>query len=195
MEDKQIRAAPEQKKEHGNEPSSDKDIKQKETQPGVLQELLYLIIKIAAVCLAFVLIFTFMFGVYRNSDLSMNPAVKDGDLVFFYRYDKNYVKDDVLVLKYQGEYETRRVIAVAGDEVDIKDGGLYINGSLQQESGIYQTTDRYEEGIDFPVTVDQGQVFVLGDSRRNATDSRIYGCVDINSTLGKVMTIVRRRGI
>lgn len=195
MVEKQIRAAPEQQNEHGSEPASDKDTKQKETQPGVLQELLYLVIKIAAVCLAFVLLFTFMFGVYRTSDISMHPAVKDGDLVFFYRYDKNYVNGDVLVLKYQGEYESRRVIAVAGDEVDIKDGGLYINGSLQQESTVYETTDRYTEGIDFPVTVGQGQVFVLGDSRRNATDSRIYGCVDISSTLGKVMTIVRRRGI
>ena len=73
--------------------------------------------------------------------------------------------------------------------------GLLINGSLQQEQEIYQKTERYQEGGEFPLTVPEGQVFVLGDSRSGATDSRIYGSVEIEDTLGKVMTVIRRRSI
>lgn len=55
------------------------------TQPSLLQDIIKLLIKIAAIALAFVLLFSFVFGAYRYNDLSMSPAVKDGDLVITYR--------------------------------------------------------------------------------------------------------------
>ena len=163
---------------------------------SVWKDLLYLLIKIGVICLAFVLLFTFLFGLVRYQEPSMAPAIKDGDLVVFYRYTASgYLPQDAIALEYDGEKQVRRVVATAGDTVDISEDGLLINGSLQQESGIYQRTERYQEGVDFPLTVPEGQVFVLGDSRAGATDSRIYGCVATKNTLGKVMTVVRRRGI
>ena len=86
-------------------------------------------------------------------------------------------------------------MAVEGDTVDISEDGLIINGSLQQEDNIYEDTQRYEEGIDFPITLQEDEIFLLGDSRENATDSRIFGPVKTNETLGKVIMILRRRGI
>jgi signal peptidase I len=77
--------------------------------------------------------------------------------------------------------------------VDITERGLMINGSYQQEPGIYEETPRYEQGADFPITLGASQVFVLGDSRGSATDSRIYGAVDTSNTLGTVIAVVRRR--
>lgn len=56
-----------------------------ETQPSLLQDVIKLLIKIAAIALAFVLVFSFVFGAYRYNDLSMSPAVKDGDLIISYR--------------------------------------------------------------------------------------------------------------
>jgi len=162
---------------------------------GVLEELLFLIFKIAALAAAFLLAFTLVFGVFRYDDDSMKPAVKGGDLVLFYRLDKRYVKSDTLVLEYQGKKQVRRIVAVAGDEVDITDEGLMVNGSLQEEPDIYETTKRFDTGVNFPLTVGQGQVFVLGDAREASSDSRVYGCVNVKDTMGKVMTIVRRRGI
>ena len=95
----------------------------------------------------------------------MRPAVKDGDLVIFYRLDKEYVASDVVILKQGGETQVRRVIAVEGDTVDINENGLMVNGAIQQETEIYGTTDRYAEGVAFPLTVGEGQVFLLGDGR------------------------------
>lgn len=164
-------------------------------EPTLAKDVLHLFIKIIGIFVILLLIFTFLFGIFRYGDISMEPGVKDGDLVLFYRLDKNYVPSDCLVLEYQGKRQVRRVAAVAGDVVDITQDGLVVNGALRQEEQIYQDTYQYTEGIDFPVTVEEGQVFVLGDNRKRATDSRIYGAVEIEDTLGKVMTIIRRRGI
>lgn len=71
--------------------------------------------------------------------------------------------------------------------------GLLVNGSPQQEPGIYEETKRYAEGMDFPVTLRDEEIFVLGDAREDATDSRVYGIVQADDTLGKVMLVIRRR--
>lgn len=163
--------------------------------PSLLQEFAALILKIAIVGLVLVVLFTFVFGMHRNLDPAMAPAIKDGDLVIFYRLDKDYVFGDTLLLTYEGKPQVRRVVAVAGDTVDIADGHLIINGAIQQEFNIYTPTDRYENNVAFPLTLDQGQVFVLADNRENATDGRVYGPVNTKDTLGKVMALLRRRGI
>lgn len=160
------------------------------------KDLLFFLAKVASIVLAFILMFTLVFGITRIQEPSMNPSIKDGDMVVFHRYKgSGYQPQDVIVLKINGQTQTRRVIAVAGDTVDITEDGLVVNGALQQEPGIYNETERYADGVEFPLTVPEGQVFVLGDSRAGATDSRIYGTVRIKDTLGKVMTVIRRRNI
>jgi len=162
----------------------------------VWKEFLFLTIKVTVILLAFVLLFTFLFGIERYSEPSMAPAIKDGDLAIYYRYTKvGFLPQDTIMLEHNGQKHARRVIATAGDIVDITERGVYINGSLQQETEIYQRTERYEEGIVFPMTVPDGHVFVLGDSRVGATDSRVYGSVDIDEILGKVIAVIRRRSI
>ena len=171
----------------------EKSTKYSHSPPTVLQELAGLGFKIAIIVLTLILTFTFVFGFHRNTDPDMTPMIKAGDLVMYYRLDKNYSIGDLLVLEFDGELQVRRVIAKAGDLVDIDERGLKINEAWQQELEIYQETWRYEEGIDFPVTVGPGQVFVLGDERESATDSRMYGAVDVENTRGTVVTVIRRR--
>ena len=173
-------------------------LEKKRTMAGrpLWKDLLFLLIKIAAIVLAVLLLFTFLFGITQYQDQSMAPAIKDGDLVLFYRHAKNeYQHQDAVVLKKGGQLQVRRVVAKAGDTVDITEGGLVVNGALQYEPDIYQKTERYQEGIDFPLTVPEGHVFLLGDGREGAMDSRIYGSVSTKDTMGKVMTIIRRRGV
>ena len=163
-------------------------------KPSVLEDLLFLLFKIALIALVLTLLFTFIFGIVRYHEPSMSPAVKDGDLVLFHRYTQSgYQPRDVIVIEKEGQKQVRRVVALAGDTVDITKDGLIINGARQQEPAIYQKTERYQEGVDFPLIVPEGRVFVLSDDREGATDSRIYGPVDIKDTKGKVMTIIRRR--
>lgn len=159
------------------------------------RDIIYLIAKILIIVLIAVLLFTMVFGLFYNLDQSMVPALQDGDLVMFYRFDRNYVAQDTIVVSYDGKNQVRRAVAVAGDTVDIKDEGVYINGALQMERNIFTPTNRYVDGIDFPVTVGEGQVFVLGDDRENSIDSRMYGPINNDDTLGKVMMVLRRRGI
>jgi len=169
---------------------------QQTQQSPVLKDLLFLLVKVASITLTIILLFTFLFGIERYQEPSMDPAITDGDLVLFYRCNKNgFLPQDVIVLEYDGQRQARRVVATAGDTVDIGEDSLVINGAPQQEPEIYQKTQQYQDGVSFPLTVPEGQVFVLGDSRIGATDSRIYGCVKREDILGKVMTVVRRRGI
>jgi len=164
-------------------------------RPSVGRELGALALKIALITLVAGLLFSFVYGFQRNLEPGMDPAVKDGDLALFYRLDKSYAIGDLLLFTYRGESQIRRIVARAGDVVDITDSGLVVNGALQQEPNIYQKTQRYEDGIAFPVTVGAGQVFVLGDARENATDSRVYGPVTLKDTAGTVITTIRRRNL
>lgn len=163
------------------------------SKPSLWKDLLFLFTRIAVIVFVVVLLLTFIYGLHRNTDPDMTPMVKDGDLVMFYRLDKDYAIGDLLVLSFQGERQVRRVVARAGDTVDFIEARLVINGALQQERGIYQETHRYENGVEFPLTLGEGQVFVLGDARDNATDSRVYGAVDTADTLGTVITVIRWR--
>lgn len=161
---------------------------------GVLREFVMLLVKISASVLVFVLVFTFLYGITRYQEPHMAPAVKDGDLVIYYRYAKHaYRHRDLVVVDTKGGKDVRRIVAQAGDTVDITSDGLIVNGALQQEPEISSPTYRFQEGVDFPLTVAKGEVFVLADERNGALDSRIYGAVSLESLSGKVMTIVRRR--
>ncbi len=162
--------------------------------PPLWMDILALLGKIAVLVLIFLALTLFVFGLFRNRDGDMFPLMREGDLVVFFRLESDYIASDCVVLDYQGTRQVRRVVARAGDTVDINEDGLLLNGVLQYEPNIYESTFRYEGGCDFPVTLREGQVFVLGDARDNATDSRVYGPVSTEDVLGKVMMIIRRRG-
>ena len=164
-------------------------------QPTVLNELLHLLLKIGIAVLIFWIVFSFVFGVFRVQSNEMKPSLQDGDLVLFYRLDKDIQVSEVAVYEYEGAVHAARVIAREGDVVDIDENGLLINGSYQQESNIYTDTQQFAEGIRFPVTVGKDEVFLLGDNRSSASDSRIYGCVSKSSILGTAVSFFRRRGI
>lgn len=156
-------------------------------------DILYLAAKIATLAIVIIVMFTVVFGFVRVGDMSMKPAVMEGDLVVYYRMQKNYMAGDLVVVSINGKDQVRRVVAVAGETVDISEDGLRVNGNLQQESYIYTETNAFTEGISFPVTLSDGEIFVLGDKRDISEDGRIYGAVAVKATKGKVITIMRRR--
>lgn len=167
----------------------------KPVRSSLALELLYLLLKMSLIAALVFALFTFVYGAARVQDLSMSPAIADGDMAIYYRLDRLFNKGDVAMIQYRGQSYPLRVAAVEGDVVDIDDGGLMVNGAYQAEPGIYFDTTRFAEGVDFPVTVGAGQIFLLGDNRTGATDSRIFGCVDIDDIQGKVIGIIRTRTI
>ena len=151
-----------------------------------------LIKKIIMLILVAYLIFTFIFGVKVLKNNDMSPRMSASDLLIYYRLDKEYVANDVLVVNKDGNEYVSRVVAMAGDTVDITENGLVINGSVQANSNIYFDTGIYEDGIKFPITLNQDEVFVLGDLREGAMDSRYFGPVKYGQIKGKIFVLLRR---
>ncbi len=162
---------------------------------SLMLDLTQLGLKIVLIIGCVFAVFTFVYGFVRISDTSMEPSIVSGDLVLYYRLDKRFETGDVAAFRYEGRDGTGRVVAMAGDTVDITEDGLLINGAVQVSQDIYYETTQFAQGVDFPLTVGEGQVFLLGDNRPEATDSRIYGCVDLSDIKGKVIAVIRTRRI
>ena len=161
----------------------------------LLLEILYLVIKIAVVVLLFALAFTFAFGIEKVEDNSMAPSFKGGDLALFSRFDDSFVSSDVVVIDYEGDAQLRRVVAVAGDTVEITSDGLVVNGALLQEQNVHTDTLLYEGGVTLPLTLKENEVFVLGDNRLESLDSRKYGPVDTSIIAGKAIFVGRTKNL
>ncbi|MDO4805211.1 MAG: signal peptidase I, partial [Lachnospiraceae bacterium] len=161
----------------------------------LLQDLVTLTMKLAVIFAVFWLMFNYIFGVCRYMSANMAPSLRDGDLVLYFRMDREFEAGDIAVFAYKGRTLMARVVAVAGDTVDFDEQGMLVNGSHVKEQDIYLETDMFEEGVTFPVQVGDNQIFVLGDNRPHATDSRIFGCVDIDDVAGKVIGLLRRRNL
>lgn len=83
----------------------------------------------------------------------------------------------------------KRVIGMPGDQIDIIDGSLYINGEKQKETYIKGTTTK--QSFELPCTVPENKVFVMGDNREVSKDSRQFGFVDIEKIKGKAVFRIR----
>ena len=77
------------------------------------------------------------------------------------------------------KYYVKRVIALGGQTVDIKDGKVWVDGEVLNEEYYDGVTDKIDPTMKFPITIDEGFVFVMGDNRPRSLDSR-------DSSLGQV---------
>lgn len=120
---------------------------------------------------------------------------ESGDTIVFLEGEINEgIKDRVLTvledvkMKFEGNPRRnryiKRVIGIPGDKIEIKDGKVYVNDKLLEEPYIKGTT--VKKTLEYPVTVPQGKLFVMGDNRENSNDSRSFGFVDYRSVEGKV---------
>ena len=86
-----------------------------------------------------------------------------------------------------------RVVAVAGDTVEISDDErLIVNGNAMIETGIFFSTPEYAGFVEYPLELQAGEVFVLADHRQGGADSRFFGPVKEEEILGTVITLLRR---
>jgi signal peptidase I len=170
-------------------PDPQKTKEQKETVKRFLIKLLVVLLVVWA-------IFTFVFGIRQVSGESMYPRLRDGDLILYYRLEQDYQIGDVVTFQENGEKLQGRIVAQGGDVVELTDDGqLVVNGNPQNEEIFYVTNEAIFQGVNFPYTVEEDSYFVLSDFRTEGYDSRNFGAVSRKDLDGKVITILRRRGI
>lgn len=128
------------------------------------------------------------------SGMQMFPSLKDGDLTLSYCLKQTFRPNDVIIYEQNGEKHFGRIIAVGGNEINIDGSGdVKINGVSESGEIIYSSYHKGE--IKYPYKIPEGSVFVLGDYRTETKDSREYGAIKESQIKGKVLTILRRRGI
>ena len=144
--------------------------------------------RILVTCIALVLLNQFVVTATIYYDNNMFPSIKDGDLVVIEKFDKEVQLSDVVIYKNR----LYRVIAKSGQEVDItKEGILTVNG-MQPAESTNSLTAKGDKS--YPLTVPEGELFVLNDYREDTSDSREFGTIKESDIDGKVFFITRRRG-
>jgi signal peptidase I len=154
----------------------------------VLRSTVYILITVAA---AAILVAVLLLPVLQITGSSMTDTLQDGDIVVALN-GSSYDTGDVVAFYYNNNILVKRVIAKAGDWVDIdEDGTVYVNGQALDEP--YLTEKALGDcNIDLPYQVPDGRVFVMGDHRSTSVDSRnaAVGCIDTSLVIGKLLVRV-----
>ena len=149
--------------------------------------------------LVVVAIFTFVIRMMGVDGHSMLNTLQHGDrlLVVNSMLYHDYKYGDIVILRKNGGFDddpiVKRVIAVEGQTVDIDfaEGIVYVDGEALEEDYIREPTYT-AEGTEFPLTVPEGSIFVMGDNRNGSSDSRDYrlGTVDTRYVIGKAAFLI-----
>ena len=149
--------------------------------------------------LVVVAIFTFVIRMMGVDGHSMLNTLQHGDrlLVVNSLLYHDYKYGDIVILRKDGVFDddpiVKRVIAVEGQTVDIDftEGIVYVDGEALEEDYIREPTYT-AEGTEFPLTVPEGSIFVMGDNRNGSSDSRDYrlGTVDTRYVIGKAAFLI-----
>ena len=161
----------------------------KKTLVLYLHDLVYMIVGL-------MLVFLLLFRVIVVSGSSMYDTLIDGDYLLLLSnlfYQEPEYGDIIVVSKEsfdEGIPIIKRVIATEGQTVDIDfDAGIvYVDGEALQEDYTYTPTN-VQEGMTFPLTLQDDCVFAMGDNRNGSLDSRCpdIGQIDRREILGKAL--------
>lgn len=150
-----------------------------------LRNTIYMLITVAAVA---VLVAVLLMPVLQIYGASMAPTLTEGDIVLSVK-GSDFKTGDILGFYYNNNILVKRVIAQAGDWVDItEDGTVYVNNVAIDEP--YLIDKAYgETNIEFPYQVPESRMFVMGDHRSVSIDSRntAVGCVASEQIVGKIL--------
>jgi signal peptidase I len=149
---------------------------------------------VLTVVVAFVLVFgvvrPFVIEAYRIPSESMVPTLEVGDRILANKFIYHFTdpkKGDIIVFDSVDEEDdqtlVKRVVGVAGDEIQVEDGVLFVNGEAQNEP--YLNQELPFRGSYGPTEVPEGHIFVMGDNRGNSADSRVFGPLPLENVKGE----------
>lgn len=150
-----------------------------------LRSTIFSLLVVAAVA---ALVAVLVLPVLRISGSSMTETLQDGDVVVAVN-GSHYKTGDVVAFYYNNNILVKRVIASAGDWVDIdEDGNVYVNGTALDEPYINEKA-LGNCNIELPYQVPDGKNFVMGDHRSTSVDSRntAVGCIDEGLIIGRIV--------
>lgn len=142
-----------------------------------------------------ILIRTFIITPVRVNGTSMDPTLKNGEIMILnkIKYNKNDIKRfDIVVVKMDKELLIKRVIGLPNEEIKYVDNKLYINGEYIKEpflnDDVYTTNFSLD---DFKLKkIPENCYFVMGDNREVSLDSRIFGCFTKDKILGSANLVL-----
>lgn len=148
-----------------------------------------------------VIIRSFVVDVYIIPTESMTNTILPGDRVFGDKVSYHFrspERGEVVTFKNPLDESVtfvKRCIAVAGDEVDVRDGRLYVNGEFQEEDYVlgrpsYPLIEAEGvEHIEYPYVIPEGMIWVMGDNRTNSNDSRYFGPISVENVSSRGMCV------
>lgn len=168
---------------------------------SVGRTLLGIFLMVFAVAALTVLLRMFVFVPYEIPSGSMEETIMPGDMVFSEKisyYMREAQPGDIVTFddpEVVGRTLIKRVIAVGGQTVEVKDGHVYVDGEELDElytNGkpsypLARTAHNVE--VKFPYTVPEGYVWVMGDNRTSSQDSRYFGAVPTSSITGRAALV------
>lgn len=160
----------------------------KKSYGKVLRSTIFALLSVAAVA---VLVAVLLLPVLQITGTSMTETLQDGDIVVAVNGMK-YQTGDVIAFYYNNNILVKRVIATAGDWVDIdEDGNVFVNGEQLDEPYISEKA-LGDCNIELPYQVPDNRCFVMGDHRATSIDSRnsAVGCASDDMIVGRVLLCV-----
>lgn len=159
----------------------------------ILRGIVEWLLAIALAALLFFVVRSFIFRVAHVTGNSMEPTLSHGDMVVLNRLSYLFTSPrvgDIVAFPFPedpSEFYIKRVIAVPGDIVDLQGGIFIINGQPLDDAFSQEPTVSFGD-IGFPITIEEGRYFVLGDNRNGSMDSRFssVGNVTARDMVGRV---------
>jgi signal peptidase I len=158
-----------------------------------LRWVIEVVVIVAAAFVLALVVQQFLVKPFAIPSPSMEPTLVEGDRVLVNRlvyHFRSPQRGDVIVFhppeRPGSDPFIKRIVAVGGDTIEVRDGYLYVNGLRREEQYIKE----YPIVGDFRQTViPQGYIWAMGDNRNNSGDSRVFGPVSVDAIMGEAFAI------